>query len=86
MFYGIRKFWRNNVGQDLAEYCLLTALLCLIALGVIIHASGGLQNLWTTANSTLASNGVNSGTTGTGATGATGTAAGSGAAVTPASH
>ena len=88
MFYGIRKFWRKNIGQDLAEYCLLTALLALVALGLIVHASGGLQNLWTTANSTLASNGNggNSGATGTGATGTTGAASGSGAAVRPSGH
>ena len=67
---GIRNFWRKTSGQDLAEYCLLTALLSLIALGIIVHASGGLQNLWGTANRTLANSGGQSGTTSTGAAGA----------------
>ena len=41
-------------GQDLSEYCLLTALLALIAAGIFIHAAGGVQNLWSVANQTLA--------------------------------
>ena len=40
-------------GQDLAEYCLLTALVALVALAFIIHASGGMQALWTGANTSL---------------------------------
>ena len=62
---------------------MLTALLALIALGIIVHASGGLQNLWGTANRTLATNGGQAGAT-SGATGTAGAAAG--AAVTPSSH
>ena len=71
MFQKIQQFFRRDSGQDLAEYCLLTALLAIIALGVIIHVSGGLQNLWGTANSTLATSGGTGGTS-------TGTAASSG--------
>ena len=61
---------------------MLTALLALIALGIIVHASGGLQNLWGTANRTLATNGSQTGAT-SGATGTAGTGEG---AVTPSSH
>jgi Flp pilus assembly pilin Flp len=45
---------RNDRGQDLAEYCLITAVIALIGLGLFINVSGGLQNLWGAANSTIA--------------------------------
>jgi Flp pilus assembly pilin Flp len=44
---------RNDLGQDLAEYCLITAVIALIGLGLFVHASGGLQNLWGTASTTI---------------------------------
>jgi len=51
----ILRFWRkNDQGQDLAEYCLLTALIALIGLGIFYHMSGGMQDLWGTASNTLA--------------------------------
>jgi len=50
-----RSFWRDEHGQDLAEYCLVTALIALVALGIFYHISGGVQDLWSTANSTLVS-------------------------------
>jgi Flp pilus assembly pilin Flp len=54
MFHEFVEFFRNrNEGQDLSEYCLLAALIALIALGIFIHASGGIQNLWTGANTSL---------------------------------
>jgi Flp pilus assembly pilin Flp len=40
-------------GQDLAEYCLLTALVALLAVAVLIHMSGGMQALWDGANTQL---------------------------------
>jgi Flp pilus assembly pilin Flp len=51
----IVRFFRehDDLGQDLAEYCLLTALIALIGLGILYRVSGGMQNLWTTANTTL---------------------------------
>jgi Flp pilus assembly pilin Flp len=36
-------------GQDLAEYCLLTALVALVAVGILIHVSGGMQAVWDSA-------------------------------------
>jgi Flp pilus assembly pilin Flp len=48
-------FGRSEHGQDLAEYCLLVALVALIALGLMAHFSGGMQNIWNSANNTLAS-------------------------------
>jgi Flp pilus assembly pilin Flp len=49
----IRALLHNDLGQDLAEYCLLTALLALIALGILYHVSGGMQGLWNTAGTTI---------------------------------
>ena len=63
----LRIFRRGDRGQDLAEYCLLTALIALIAAGIICYSSGGIQGMWSNAGTTLAV-----GNTATGATQATG--------------
>lgn len=42
----IAFFRRNDLGQDLAEYCLMTAVIALIGLGIFYKLSGGFQNLW----------------------------------------
>ncbi|SPE35489.1 hypothetical protein SBA3_2270016 [Candidatus Sulfopaludibacter sp. SbA3] len=55
-----REFLIQESGQDLAEYCLITALLALVALGIFWKVSGGMQAIWGTANSTL---GVSTGST-----------------------
>jgi Flp pilus assembly pilin Flp len=47
-------FRRNDLGQDLAEYCLMTAIIALIGLGIFYQLSGGFQNLWGTADSAIA--------------------------------
>jgi Flp pilus assembly pilin Flp len=49
----LRRFRNEESGQDLAEYCLLTALLALVAAAIFVHASGGIQAIWGTANSQL---------------------------------
>jgi Flp pilus assembly pilin Flp len=41
-------------GQDVAEYCLITAFIALVALGIFWHFSGGLQGMWTAINNSLA--------------------------------
>ena len=46
---------REDCAQDVAEYCLLTALIVLIGFAIFWHFSGGLQGLWTTGNAALAS-------------------------------
>ena len=48
-----RELITGDRGQDLAEYCLLTALVALIGLAILIHVSGGMQALWTGANTSL---------------------------------
>ena len=65
-------FRRSDQGQDLAEYCLLTALIALIALGIFYRVSGGIQGLWSTTSTTLVAANATTGTQGTaGASGAT---------------
>jgi len=58
----LRAFWTEDRGQDLAEYCLLTALVALVAAGIFVHFSGGVQAIWASANTTLTAG--NSATTG----------------------
>lgn len=54
MFRTVAKlFLDDESGQDLAEYCLLTALLLLIGLSIFVYLSGGLQTIWANANSAL---------------------------------
>ena len=53
--------FKKDGAQDLAEYCLLTALFALIALGIFWHVSGGLQGMWTSINASLAAGNANSG-------------------------
>jgi Flp pilus assembly pilin Flp len=62
-------FRRNDTGQDLAEYCLLTALIALIALGIMYRLSGGLEAVWGTASTTIASGTSVSGTSASGGSG-----------------
>jgi Flp pilus assembly pilin Flp len=50
----LKALQSEDRGQDLAEYCLLTALAALIVLGIIVQASGGVQAVWNGANASLA--------------------------------
>jgi Flp pilus assembly pilin Flp len=43
----------DECGQDLAEYCLITAFIALVALGILWHVSGGLQGMWTAINNSV---------------------------------
>lgn len=53
----VRRFLKalhsEDRGQDLAEYCLLTALVALVAGAILIHLSGGMQAVWDGANTSL---------------------------------
>ena len=49
----LRALHSEDRGQDLAEYCLLTALVALIGMVIFVHLSGGMQALWTDANTSL---------------------------------
>ncbi len=65
MFGAIYRFFRkHDSGQDLAEYCLITAFIAIVALGIFIHLSGGIQSIWGSADTTLATgNGTPAATT-----------------------
>ena len=54
----------EDSGQDVAEYCLITAFIALVCLGIFWHVSGGLQGMWTSINNSLTAG--NAGTTPTG--------------------
>ena len=54
-------------GQDLAEYCLITAFIVLVCLGIFWHVSGGMQGMWSSINNSLAAG--NSGSPSTGGLG-----------------
>jgi Flp pilus assembly pilin Flp len=77
----LRRFLKalhfEDRGQDLAEYCLLTALVALVGLGILVRLSGGMQALWSGANISL--------TAGSAAAAAAPAAAAAAAAATPAS-
>jgi Flp pilus assembly pilin Flp len=65
-------FGGSDHGQDLAEYCLLTALIALIALGIFYQISGGIQGLWSSTGTALVAANASTGSAGTtGASGAT---------------
>ena len=49
----VKALQSEDRGQDLSEWCLLTALVALIALGVIVQLSGGMQAVWRGANTSL---------------------------------
>jgi Flp pilus assembly pilin Flp len=51
----LKFFHKDELGQDLAEYCLLTALVAMIALGIIYHVSGGMDGIWGSVHSSVAS-------------------------------
>jgi len=77
----LRRLRNQESGQDLAEYCLLTGLLTLIAAGIFVYASGGIQAVWYGANTSLvAGNSISSSETGSGS------AAASSSTSQPASH
>ena len=49
----LRAFYSEESGQDLAEYCLLTALLTIVAAAIFVYASGGVQAIWNDVNGSL---------------------------------
>jgi Flp pilus assembly pilin Flp len=59
-----RFLWEEDSAQDVAEYCLITALVALVCLGIFWYCSGGLQGMWTSMNQSLANG--NSGSTSAG--------------------
>ena len=58
MAIGLARLLRRENGQDLAEYCLLTALVALIAAAILFQVSGGMENLWTVASHSIGAGGA----------------------------
>ena len=49
----IRKFCRDDSGQDLAEYALLFALIAIVAIASIAVLGGGISDVFTSAGNEL---------------------------------
>ena len=49
----IVRFIRDEQGQDLIEYTLLLAFVCLASAALFISAGQSLSGIWTTANAVL---------------------------------
>jgi Flp pilus assembly pilin Flp len=47
------NFLRDEQGQDLVEYTLLLAFVALASAGIFISAQGSINQIWTTAQTTL---------------------------------
>jgi Flp pilus assembly pilin Flp len=73
----LRSLGKEKAGQDVAEYCMITALVALVGLAIFIHMSGGVQAIWGSANTALVS-----GSTTQGVPGGSASAAGQGDART----
>ena len=50
----IVRFVRDEQGQDLIEYTLLLAFVCLASAALFIGAGNSLKAIWVTANATIA--------------------------------
>lgn len=55
------KLLEDDQGQDLVEYTLLVAFVCLAASAIFITAGLTIEGIWTTANSTLTNANVDAG-------------------------
>ena len=47
------RFAQEDQGQDLVEYTLLLAFVCLASAAMFINAGASLSNIWTRANTQL---------------------------------
>jgi Flp pilus assembly pilin Flp len=48
-----KNFVRDEQGQDLIEYTLLLAFVCLASAALFINAGTGMNVIWTSANSAV---------------------------------
>jgi Flp pilus assembly pilin Flp len=49
----VQHFLAEDQGQDLIEYTLLLAFVCLAAAGLFIGAGNSINTIWTNANTVL---------------------------------
>jgi Flp pilus assembly pilin Flp len=50
----LAHFWQDEQGQDLIEYTLLLAFVCLASAALFISAGGSVSGIWSATNSDLA--------------------------------
>jgi hypothetical protein len=53
MFRAFSAVLRREEAQDLADFCLLTALVALVAAGILLRISGGIESFWSVAQQDL---------------------------------
>jgi Flp pilus assembly pilin Flp len=53
----VMRFVREDEGQDLVEYTLLLAFVCLTSAGLFIRAGTSMGGIWAIANKTLSNAG-----------------------------
>jgi len=51
----IKRFWREEEGQDLIEYSLLLGFVALFSAGIYTSLSGNIATIWTDAGKTVQS-------------------------------
>jgi len=49
----LNSFCREEQGQDLIEYTLLVAFVCLATAALFVNSGGSLSGIWISANSQL---------------------------------
>jgi Flp pilus assembly pilin Flp len=47
------RFWRDESGQDLTEYSLLLAFVCLGSAGIFLVQGNSIAGIWTFGNSLI---------------------------------
>jgi len=53
MIHFVKNFIRDEQGQDLIEYTLLLAFVCLASAALFINAGQSISGIWATTNSIL---------------------------------
>jgi Flp pilus assembly pilin Flp len=53
MLHLMRKFWRDESGQDLIEYTLLLAFVSLASASLFLGTGSSLSGMWKTSSSEL---------------------------------
>jgi Flp pilus assembly pilin Flp len=49
----LKRFLKEEAGQDLIEYTLLLSFVCLATAALFVSAGGSLSGIWTSANTRL---------------------------------
>ena len=59
----LSQFWKEQDGQDLVEYTLLLAMVCLASAALMIGSGEAVHTIWSTTNNNLSSAGSMAGQT-----------------------